>query len=307
MPLPSFLPSFLFFYLPPTDFGYLHRALLTLFRVSTFEDWTDVMYINVYGCSRWGYNDDDTVPFSKQCNKTEFHEGVPNWLYALYFIAFIIFGSLVLLTLFVGVVTTSMEEAQSAWVSVRHRRVYCLVLQLSHVDLRSLRIDLTCSSPQKNVDAGEKKIATYMTAKGVDPTDITMDISLCFDLVDADGGGEISNKEFRAALDAINDLPDGEFNNLKGLDFRKLVPEDVPEEGNPFVFMIWVMTMMASAAGSDHRFPYDMLEKLEEEKAKEEERARKAAEEEAEGTKKRKSVKKSNSRSNGLGSPESSI
>ena len=103
----------------PFHFGLLHRALLTLFRVSTFEDWTDVMYINVYGCSRWGYNDDDTVPLSQACNKDAFHKGVPNWLYALYFIAFIIFGSLVLLTLFVGVVTTSMEEAQNNWVRNR--------------------------------------------------------------------------------------------------------------------------------------------------------------------------------------------
>ena len=27
----------------PWHYGSLHRAMLTLFRVSTFEDWTDVM------------------------------------------------------------------------------------------------------------------------------------------------------------------------------------------------------------------------------------------------------------------------
>jgi voltage-gated sodium channel len=27
----------------PFHFGYLHRAMLSLFRIVTFEDWTDIM------------------------------------------------------------------------------------------------------------------------------------------------------------------------------------------------------------------------------------------------------------------------
>ena len=29
--------------------------MLTLFRCATLEDWTDVMYINMYGCHKYGY------------------------------------------------------------------------------------------------------------------------------------------------------------------------------------------------------------------------------------------------------------
>lgn len=221
----------------PFHFGRLHRALLTLFRVSTFEDWTDVMYINVYGCSRWGYNDDDTVPLSRACRKDEFHEGKPNWLFALYFIAFIIFGSLVLLTLFVGVVTTSMEEAQSSW---------------------------------KNVDNGEKKTATFFTAIEVE-ANMMDDLNEAFMLVNNDGDGEVSEDEMKACMQAIKALPGDNFTELKAVDFEKVVPPDVPKSGNPFVFMIWVMTLTAKAAKSKRKFNFHLLEELEEKKAEEEE------------------------------------
>jgi len=35
----------------PWHFGTLHIAMLSLFRASTLEDWTEMMYIAMYGCS----------------------------------------------------------------------------------------------------------------------------------------------------------------------------------------------------------------------------------------------------------------
>ena len=35
----------------PFHFGSIGIAMLTLFRCSTLEDWSDVMYINMYGCA----------------------------------------------------------------------------------------------------------------------------------------------------------------------------------------------------------------------------------------------------------------
>ena len=37
-------------------FGNLTRALFTLFRASTLEDWTDIMYINSFGCAGYEYD-----------------------------------------------------------------------------------------------------------------------------------------------------------------------------------------------------------------------------------------------------------
>merc|ERR1711998_91322 len=95
----------------PFHFGTLHRALLSLFRVCTFEDWTDVMYINIYSCTDWAYSGDDTAGAkASNCNK----HFKPTPVGAIFFVMFVFLGALVLLTLFVGVVTTSMEEAQGA-------------------------------------------------------------------------------------------------------------------------------------------------------------------------------------------------
>ena len=37
----------------PWHFKNLGVAFVTLFRVATLEDWTDVMYINMYGCDKY--------------------------------------------------------------------------------------------------------------------------------------------------------------------------------------------------------------------------------------------------------------
>ena len=105
----------------PWHFGSLHMTMLTLFRASTLEDWTDIMYINIYGCQIFGYSHTmnnalngggcgSNIAMGKgQLGRSVTWEGSP--MAQLYFLIFIMIGALVLLTLFVGVVTTSMEEA----------------------------------------------------------------------------------------------------------------------------------------------------------------------------------------------------
>jgi voltage-gated sodium channel len=42
----------------PSDtfhFGRIGWSLLSLWRASTGDDWTDLMYINIYGCDKFGY------------------------------------------------------------------------------------------------------------------------------------------------------------------------------------------------------------------------------------------------------------
>ena len=90
----------------PWHFGTLHDALLTLFRVATGEDWTDVMYINMFGCYEYGYLANGMTP---SCNAAD--SGGLDFLATFYFLVFIVIGALVMLTLFIGVVTTSMDES----------------------------------------------------------------------------------------------------------------------------------------------------------------------------------------------------
>ena len=86
----------------PRHFGTLHFTILTLFQCSTLDNWIDVMFINMYGCDLAGYDD-----FPEDCTNPKAQFLVTS----LYFIVFIILGALVLLTLFIGVVTTGMDEA----------------------------------------------------------------------------------------------------------------------------------------------------------------------------------------------------
>jgi voltage-gated sodium channel len=87
----------------PIHFGDLPISALTLFRVVTLEGWTEMLYINMYGCNRFGYEG-----FPEACTAPE---AMP-LLATAYFVSFVMVGTMVVLNLFVGVIMNGMEEAQ---------------------------------------------------------------------------------------------------------------------------------------------------------------------------------------------------
>jgi len=87
----------------PWHFGNFHLAMITLFRLATLEDWTDVMYINMFGCDKFAYSANGMVCTAPMAF---------GFLSVAYFVTFVVIGSLVLLSLFIGVITTAMSEAQ---------------------------------------------------------------------------------------------------------------------------------------------------------------------------------------------------
>ena len=87
----------------PRHFSSLPLAMLTLFRIVTGDAWTDVMYINMYGCDKFGYDGREhmcTMPNASPVGAT------------LYFVSFMLFGAMVILNLFIGVIMNGMEEAR---------------------------------------------------------------------------------------------------------------------------------------------------------------------------------------------------
>lgn len=66
------------------DFGTLPAALLTLFRIVTLDNWGDIFNRAI-----------ETVPVFKV---------------ALYFVTFIVFGTMIILNLFIGIILNSMSE-----------------------------------------------------------------------------------------------------------------------------------------------------------------------------------------------------
>jgi voltage-gated sodium channel len=98
----------------PVHFGHLPIAMLSLFRVVTGEDWTDVMYIAMHGCANYGY---DAGMMTQMIGGEEWlckdHSvGMPVFG-ALFFVSFMLIGAMVILNLFIGVIMTGMEEADS--------------------------------------------------------------------------------------------------------------------------------------------------------------------------------------------------
>lgn len=94
---------FLFSENDPVHFKDLQTAMLSLFRVVTLEDWTDVMYIQMYGSDVYAYANTtgiDPVP-----------KAMPI-VGAGYFVSFVMFGTMIMLNLFIGVILNSMEEAK---------------------------------------------------------------------------------------------------------------------------------------------------------------------------------------------------
>ena len=71
----------------PTHWRNLAYALLTLFRIVTLEDWTDVMY--------------KAMELSPA--------------YALYFVSFVVVGTFVVINLFIAVVINNLDEAKYAY------------------------------------------------------------------------------------------------------------------------------------------------------------------------------------------------
>ena len=87
----------------PTHFADLQTSMLSLFRVVTLEDWTDIMYINMFGCENYGYDGSMEACVSSVAN--------PGGS-VFFFVSFVLIGTMIFLNLFIGVIMTGMDEAK---------------------------------------------------------------------------------------------------------------------------------------------------------------------------------------------------
>ncbi len=87
----------------PLHFENLQMSMLSLFRVVTLEDWTDVMYINMYGCENYGYDGNMDLCTNSSASPI----GA-----AIFFVSFVLFGTMIILNLFIGVIMNGMDEAR---------------------------------------------------------------------------------------------------------------------------------------------------------------------------------------------------
>ncbi len=90
----------------PMHYGTLGDSLLSLFRVVTLEDWTDVMYINMYGADQYGYSPEQLARYP------QIQPAAAPLTSVVFHVSFVLFGTMIMLNLFIGVIMTGMQEAQ---------------------------------------------------------------------------------------------------------------------------------------------------------------------------------------------------
>lgn len=89
----------------PVHFGTLQHSMFSLLRTVTLEDWTDLYYTQSLGSAQYPPPGIERYPAAKP-------QPMPI-VAALYFVSFVIFGTMIVLNLFIGVVISSMTEAQA--------------------------------------------------------------------------------------------------------------------------------------------------------------------------------------------------
>ena len=97
---------FLFGENDPIHFRNLQTSILSLFRVVTLEDWTDVMYINMYGSNAYGYSAEQLSKWNPASSESPLGA-------ALFFVSFVLIGTMIVLNLVIGVIMNSMDESNA--------------------------------------------------------------------------------------------------------------------------------------------------------------------------------------------------
>jgi len=88
----------------PMHFGTLHDSMFSLLRIVTLEDWTDLYYIQAMGSDRYAIEGFEGVARDPRAMPI---------VASMYFVTFVIIGTMIVLNLFIGVVISSMTEAQA--------------------------------------------------------------------------------------------------------------------------------------------------------------------------------------------------
>ncbi|MDC0205937.1 ion transporter [Nitrospinae bacterium] len=129
------LGTFLFRANDPIHFESLHLTLLSLFRVATLEDWTDIMYTAIYGCQQYGYSGMEEL-----CKNSEAFPFL-GWLY---FVSFVLLATFVFLNLIIGVIINNMED-------LKEEEKYKLAPKLEKIDTTEANMKILLNRIKKDM------------------------------------------------------------------------------------------------------------------------------------------------------------
>ncbi len=145
------LATFLFAANDPIHFGSLSLSMLTLFRIVTFEDWTDVMYINMYGCDNFRTGN----PYPEDlCTNPSASPLVA----ALFFVSFALIGAMIFINLFIGVITTSISEYQQK--KTKEQEMMKVESKKDDLETNLLQLQMQLSAIETSLEQMRTKISS---------------------------------------------------------------------------------------------------------------------------------------------------
>ena len=97
----------------PGRFGTLAAAMVTIWGVETGDAWDSVLYANMYGCARVGYE-----AGGRACANSEAY----GWIAAAFFVSVVFLGGMILPTVLIGVISIAFEASTEAMREDRGRR-----------------------------------------------------------------------------------------------------------------------------------------------------------------------------------------
>jgi len=147
----------------PIHFGTLGYSLLSLFRVVTLEDWTDVMYIQIYGSDKYeGYN----LTEAEMAGYTLEPQAMPV-LSIVYFVSFVLLGTMVMLNLVIGVIINGMDDAR---VEAEIERIKEAEAELGGAEHLSIDNQITMLSDQvRNLSESVGRLGKLVTVEAISP------------------------------------------------------------------------------------------------------------------------------------------
>ena len=175
----------------PWHYGSLHLTLINLFRITTLDNWSEIMYVSQFGCHRFG---DIYWLFPEQCKAP----AVIGIIAVVYHIIVVLMTAQILLSLFIGVITTSMDDA---------------------------------SQKQQKAAKNEEEVLATGESLGLAAERIAA-FKAVFDLMDLSGLGELSEDDLLGGLQQLGlDLPSDKFQDFltqidpdrKGLSYSQFI------------------------------------------------------------------------------------
>jgi voltage-gated sodium channel len=118
----------------PLHFGSLQTAMISLFQSVTMDGWSELMYTNIFGCDMYGYDGLEHLCTTPSASPI----GAP-----IYFISFMITGSMIILNFFIGVILSAMDEVnEEAALEARYLQRQQQSTRNTHDDLIELTAKL---------------------------------------------------------------------------------------------------------------------------------------------------------------------